>query len=122
VFVIPNEVRNLSPWHKVFEKVRFFAALRMTTQNLSHTYVAMYRRIEKRMRRPSQPGELIFFVEKNPDGGLTAKALRESIFTQADDPASLQAMIRDAVVCHFPDEQARPTVIRLQYVNEELPG
>jgi len=74
------------------------------------------------MRKKSETGELIFSVEENPEGGYAARALGESIFTQADDLTTLHQMIHDAVVCHFPDEQARPTVIRLQYVNEELPG
>lgn len=72
------------------------------------------------MRKKSETGELIFSVEENPEGGYAARALGESIFTQVDDRDSLEAMIRDAVACHFPDEQARPTVIRVHDVNEEL--
>lgn len=47
--------------------------------------------------------EILFLVEEDPDGGYTARALGEAIFTQADDMAQLRDMIRDAVRCHFPD-------------------
>ncbi len=57
--------------------------------------------------------EIIFLVEDDPDGGYTARALDESIFTQANDMATLREMVRDAVHCHFPDEQSRPKVIQV---------
>ncbi|GAB4185994.1 MAG: 2-oxoisovalerate dehydrogenase E1 subunit beta [Coleofasciculaceae cyanobacterium] len=56
--------------------------------------------------------EIVFLVENDPDSGYTARALGESIFTQADDIETLQEMVRDAVQCHFPDKQNRPKVIR----------
>ena len=54
--------------------------------------------------------EIVFLVEDDPDGGYTARALGESIFTQAIDLDSLKEMIRDAVDCHFTEEQ-KPKVI-----------
>ena len=60
--------------------------------------------------------EIVFLIEDNFDGGYTARALGESIFTQADDMDTLREMLRDAVRCHFPDEQTRPKVIRLHIV------
>ncbi len=57
--------------------------------------------------------EIVFLVEDNSDGGYTARALGESIFTQADDIETLREMVRDAVHCHFPDEQNRPKVIHI---------
>ncbi len=56
--------------------------------------------------------EIVFLVEDDPDGGYTARALGESIFTQAEDIENLKAMIRDAVNCHFTEAQ-KPKVIRL---------
>ncbi|MDV2995419.1 MAG: hypothetical protein N4J56_005073 [Chroococcidiopsis sp. SAG 2025] len=47
--------------------------------------------------------EIVFLVEDDPEGGYTAIALGESIFTQADDIKALREMVRDAVHCHFPD-------------------
>ena len=63
--------------------------------------------------------ELIFSVEEAPEGGYIARALGESIFTEADDLPSLYEMVRDAVRCHF-EEDRRPKVIRLHFVREEV--
>ena len=63
--------------------------------------------------------ELIFMVEDAPEGGYTARALGESIFTEADDLAGLHAQVRDAVRCHF-EEGAQPKIIRLHFVREEV--
>ncbi|MEH2438793.1 2-oxoisovalerate dehydrogenase E1 subunit beta [Nostoc sp.] len=58
--------------------------------------------------------EIVFIVEDNPDGGYTAVALTESIFTQADDIETLQEMVCDAVHCHFPNEENCPRRILLK--------
>ncbi|HEX9545173.1 MAG TPA: hypothetical protein VF955_08310 [Pyrinomonadaceae bacterium] len=63
--------------------------------------------------------ELIFVVESAPEGGYTARALGESIFTEAEDLAGLRAQVRDAVRCHFDDGNG-PKVIRLHFVREEV--
>ncbi len=49
--------------------------------------------------------EIIFFVEEAPEGGFTARALGASIFTEADNLADLRAKIRDAISCHFEENQ-----------------
>lgn len=67
----------------------------------------------------SEATEIIFLVEEYPDGGYTAKALGESIFTEAEDIKSLRTMVRDAVHCHFEDEN-RPKIIRLHIVKDEV--
>lgn len=64
--------------------------------------------------------EIVFLIEDDVDGGYIARALGESIFTQADDIDSLKEMLRDAVRCHFPDQQTRPKVIRLHIVRDEV--
>lgn len=63
--------------------------------------------------------ELIFLVEEAAEGGYTARALGESIFTEADDLPNLRSQIRDAVQCHFEDER-QPRVVRLHFVREEV--
>jgi len=63
--------------------------------------------------------ELIFLVQEAPEGGFVARALGESIFTEADDLDGLRGMVRDAVRCHF-DEGQGPRVIRLHFVREEV--
>ena len=62
--------------------------------------------------------EIIFIVEEAPEGGYTAKALGESIFTEADTILELKKMIKDAVVCHF-DADEVPGLVRLHIVKEE---
>lgn len=59
--------------------------------------------------------EIVFLVEEAVEGGFTAKALGESIITEADDLAELRANVRDAVQCHFESEADRPKVIRLHF-------
>jgi hypothetical protein len=66
------------------------------------------------------PTEIVFIVEEDPDGGYNARALGQSIHTQADTMAGLREAVRDAVRCHFPDEAARPKVIRLHSVRDEV--
>ena len=56
--------------------------------------------------------EIIFVIENAPEGGYTAKALGEAIFTEADDLTELHRNVREAVSCHF-DEEKAPRIIRL---------
>lgn len=63
--------------------------------------------------------EIIFLVEDAVEGGFTAKALGESIFTEGDTIDEIRANIRDAVDCHFEPEN-KPKVIRLHFVSEEV--
>lgn len=50
--------------------------------------------------------EIIFEIEKAPEGGYTARALGHAIFTEADSLEELRDNVRAAVRCHF-DEGAR---------------
>lgn len=63
--------------------------------------------------------EIVFVVEEAPEGGYTARAVGESVFTQADDRILLQERVREAVRCHF-EERDRPKLIRLHFVRDEL--
>ena len=63
--------------------------------------------------------ELIFMVEEAPEGGYVARALGESIFTEADDLVGLRDQVKDAVRCHFENGDG-PKVIRLHFVREEV--
>ncbi|MFC1610883.1 2-oxoisovalerate dehydrogenase [Myxococcota bacterium] len=63
--------------------------------------------------------EIIFVVEEAPEGGFTARALGASIFTEADSVDELHEHVRDAVQCHF-DEDQTPKVIRLHFVRDEV--
>jgi hypothetical protein len=68
---------------------------------------------------PSSPGEIAFVVETAPEGGLTARALGHSIFTEAETLDALRANVREAVDCHF-DDGKKPGSIRLLVVTEEV--
>jgi hypothetical protein len=63
--------------------------------------------------------EIIFLVEEADEGGYIAKALGESIFTEADTLPELKEMVKDAVRCHF-DDANLPKVVRLHFVREEV--
>ncbi len=57
--------------------------------------------------------EIIFLVERTPEGTFYAKARGHSIFTAANSKDELKAMVTDAVTCHFEDGEA-PALIRFQ--------
>jgi len=63
--------------------------------------------------------EIIFVVEDAPEGGYVARALGQSIFTEASDIGSLHEQVRDAVRCHFEGDTA-PRIIRLHFTREEV--
>lgn len=63
--------------------------------------------------------EIILLVENAPEGGFTARALGESIFTEGEELKDLRENIRDAVNCHFEAEE-KPKLIRLHFVREEV--
>jgi hypothetical protein len=57
--------------------------------------------------------KIIFEVTDAPEGGYTARALGASIFTEADTLPELREMVRDAVRCHFEEDDA-PMVVRIE--------
>ena len=63
--------------------------------------------------------EIIFLVEEAPEGGFVARALGASIFSEADDLATLEGRVRDAVRCHF-DQDQMPRIVRLHFTREEV--
>jgi len=63
--------------------------------------------------------ELIFIVEESPDGGYFARALGESIFTEADSIEEIKKAIKDAVKCHF-ETNDMPKIIRIHFVKDEV--
>ena len=63
--------------------------------------------------------EIIFLVEESPEGGYEARAIGHGIFTEADTFEELKDMTRDAVQCHFIEED-RPQLIRLHLVRDEV--
>lgn len=63
--------------------------------------------------------EIIFLGEESPEGGFTARALGESIFTEVDTWDALKTAIQDPVNVHFEGDD-KPSVIRLHLVRQEV--
>lgn len=63
--------------------------------------------------------EIIFLVEEADEGGYTARALGESIFTEGGDLDEVRRNVREAVDCHF-DAGRKPQIIRLHFVRDEV--
>jgi hypothetical protein len=63
--------------------------------------------------------EIVFLVEEAPEGGYLARAIGQTIFTEADSVDELREQVRDSVKCHF-DEGQGPTLIRLHFVRDEV--
>ena len=63
--------------------------------------------------------EVIFIVNESVDGGYEAKAIGHAIFTQCDEYLELSEALRDAVSCHF-DEENMPSFIRIHFVKDEV--
>jgi hypothetical protein len=63
--------------------------------------------------------EIHIIVEEAPEGGYLARAVGADIFTEADDLEQLREQVRDAVHCHFDDDD-RPSLIRLHISHEEI--
>jgi hypothetical protein len=64
--------------------------------------------------------EIIFIVEEDLEGGYNARALGYPIFTEGETMAELKENIRDAIKCHFNEEEDIPKIIRLYIVKEEI--
>ncbi len=63
--------------------------------------------------------EIHFMVEESAEGGYSARVVGHDIFTESDRLNEIHSQIRDAVHCHF-DENDMPSVIRLHITREEV--
>ncbi|HEY4113159.1 MAG TPA: hypothetical protein VGM17_03780 [Rhizomicrobium sp.] len=63
--------------------------------------------------------ELVFEVTQEEDGGFSAEALGEGIFTEGDSWDELRANVREAVNAYFFDRPA-PERVRLHLVRDEV--
>ena len=63
--------------------------------------------------------EIIFIVEESHEMGYEARALGHSIYSEADTIEELKSMVKDAVHCHF-EEEDLPKLIRLHFLKEEI--
>ena len=63
--------------------------------------------------------EIIFIIEESIDGGYEAKSLGESIYTQAETYEEIKEKIKEAVLCHF-EENEKPAFVRYHFVRDEV--
>jgi len=63
--------------------------------------------------------EILFSVVESAEGGLTARAVGHSIFTEAESLEELRQNVREAVECHFEAGQV-PKLIHLHIVRDEV--
>lgn len=64
--------------------------------------------------------EIVFLVEEAEEGGYTARALGESIFTEGKTMQELRDNIQEALDCHFDDVSEKPKVAHLHFVKNEV--
>ena len=64
--------------------------------------------------------ELIFEIRDAEEGGFCARALGHAIFTEADTWEALRTNVLEAVSLHFEDAPARPRLVQMHYVKDEL--
>lgn len=63
--------------------------------------------------------ERVFEVTQEADGGFTAKALGESIFTQGDTWDELRSNVQEAVEAFYFDSP-KPASLRMHMVRDEV--
>ena len=63
--------------------------------------------------------EIVLLVEKSHEGGLEARALGLSIFTDGETLDEIREKVRDAVRCYF-DVGQQPKVVHLHLVKDEV--
>jgi hypothetical protein len=67
------------------------------------------------------PGmELIFEVREAEEGGYVARALGQAIFTEEETWQELRDNVLEATNLHFEDAPAKPKLIQLHFVKDEL--
>jgi len=74
----------------------------------------------KRLFRYAISMELIFEVREAEEGGYVARALGQSIFTEAETWAELRDNVLEVTSLHFEDAAAMPKLIQLHFVKDEL--
>lgn len=63
--------------------------------------------------------EIIFLIEESLECGYEARAIGHSIFTEGETYEEIKENIKEAIKCHF-DENERPGIIRLHLVKDEV--
>ncbi len=64
--------------------------------------------------------ERIFEVREAEEGGYVARALGQAIFMEAETWQELRHNVLEATSLHFEDAPAKPKLIQLHFVKDEL--
>jgi predicted RNase H-like HicB family nuclease len=64
--------------------------------------------------------EICFIVKEAEEGGYVARAIGQSIFTEADSVEQLKLNIKDVLECHFENKHERPQIANLHFVKDEV--
>lgn len=64
--------------------------------------------------------EIIFLINEAEEGGYTARALGESIFTEGETMQELKKNIQEAIDCHFDEPSEKPKLAHLHFVKDEV--
>ncbi len=65
--------------------------------------------------------EIIFeVIVDDVDGGYSASAPDYGIHTQGDSVDEIRRNVKEAVDCYFDESMARPELIRLHFVRDEV--
>lgn len=64
--------------------------------------------------------EIVFLINEAEEGGYTARALGESIFTEAETMEELKKNIQEVLECHFDNPADKPKIAHLHFVKDEV--
>lgn len=64
--------------------------------------------------------EIFFIVQEDQESGYTARAIGQSIFTEAETIPELKENIKEALLCHFDNPEDMPKVANLHFVRDEI--
>ena len=64
--------------------------------------------------------EIFFIVQEDQESGYTARAVGQSIFTEAETIPELKENIKEALLCHFDNPEDMPKVANLHFVRDEI--
>ncbi len=64
--------------------------------------------------------EIFFIVEEDQESGYTARAVGQSIFTEAETIPELKINIKEVLECHFENTTDMPQIAHLHFVKDEI--
>lgn len=64
--------------------------------------------------------EIFFIIRQEEDGGFVARAIGQSIFTEADTMIELKSNIKEVLGCHFDNPLDMPQIAHLHFIKDEI--